>query len=195
MPCAGPTHTLVPSRVGSSSAPVAVGAGRQRGDGLGGDRLRYGNGLGRECAPEPGRRGRRPVRWLQWRSPVAVVVAGAAGAVPEAIVVAVTSSGVSGGGALRRLDDRTELDDAGHVDGVERLLLVLHAGQVDDDRLALDTDVGLGDPLVLELAADQVADDDQVVTRRGLDGRQDDRHAALEVEAEDRGGAGGDRCR
>ena len=85
-----------------------------------------------------------------------------------------------------RFDDGSEFDHAGHVDRVERLLLILHAGQVDDDRLALDTDIGLGDPLVLELAADQVADDDQIVTGRRLDGRQDDRHAALEVETEDR---------
>ena len=105
---------------------------------------------------------------------VAAVVAGAvvagvlaAGTVPEAIVVAVTSPGVTAAAAHSRgLDDGPEFDDAGHVDRVERLLLILHAGQVDDDRLALDTDIGLGDPLVLELAADQVADDDQIVTGR-----------------------------
>ena len=62
-----------------SSAPVAVGAGRQGGDGLGGDGLRCGNGLGRERAPESGRGG-------GGRCALAgAVVAGvlAAGAVPD----------------------------------------------------------------------------------------------------------------
>ena len=85
------------------------------------------------------------------------------------------------------LDDRAQRDDAGDVDGVEGLALVLHAGQVDDDVRALDADVGLGDAAVLELVADQVADDEQVVAAGPGLGGQDDRDAALQVEAEGRG--------
>ena len=42
-------------------------------------------------------------------------------------------------------EHRAQRDDAGDVDGVERVALVLDAGQVDDDVRALDADVGLGD--------------------------------------------------
>ena len=65
-------------------------------------------------------------------------------------------------------EDRAQRDDAGDVDGVERVALVLHAGQVDDDVRALDADVGLGDAAVLQLVADQVADDEQVVAAGAL---------------------------
>ena len=65
-------------------------------------------------------------------------------------------------------EDRAQRDDAGDVDGVERVALVLHAGQVDDDVVALDADVGLGDAAVLQLVADQVADDDEVVAAGAL---------------------------
>ena len=56
---------------------------------------------------------------------------------------------------------------------------------------ALDPDVGLGDAAVLELVADQVADDEQVVAAGALGRREDDGHAALQVEPEDRGVAEG----
>ncbi len=75
---------------------------------------------------------------------------------------------------------------------LERLLLVTNAGQVDDDRLALHPDVGLGDALSLEFGADQITDDREFLRRRRLGRREDDRHAALEVEPEDRGVVGGD---
>ena len=63
---------------------------------------------------------------------------------------------------------RSERDDAGHVDGVERLTLVLDAGQVDDDVRPLDAHVRLGDAAVLQLVADQVTDDELIVTRRSF---------------------------
>ena len=76
--------------------------------------------------------------------------------------------------------------DAGDVDGVERVALILDAGQVDDDVRALDADVRLGDATVLQLVADEVTDDDQVVAGRSLLRREDHRHAALQVEPEHR---------
>ena len=70
---------------------------------------------------------------------------------------------------------------------VERRRLVAHAGEVDDDVVALDPDVGFGDAEALELAADQVADESRArSTSARLGGGVDDRHAALEVEPEDR---------
>ncbi len=59
-------------------------------------------------------------------------------------------------------------------------------GQVHDDVGALDAHIGLGDPAVLELGAHEVTDDDEVVLRRALGRREDDGHAALQVESEDR---------
>ena len=61
------------------------------------------------------------------------------------------------------LDHRPQRDDAGDVGGVERLALVAHAREVDDDVLAFDAHVGLGDAAVLQLGPDEVTDDDQVV--------------------------------
>ena len=81
---------------------------------------------------------------------------------------------------------RPKLDDAGNVDSVERLALVAHAGQVDDDVLALDANVGFGDAATLELVADQVTDTVEVLRGRALLRRQHDRDAALQVETEDR---------
>ena len=50
------------------------------------------------------------------------------------------------------------------VDGVEGIALVAHPGQVDDDVRTLHPHVGLGDASPFELVADQVADDEEVVT-------------------------------
>ena len=82
--------------------------------------------------------------------------------------------------------ERPQLHDAGHVDGLQRLALVAHAGQVDDDVLAFDTHVRLGDAASFELVADQVADTVEVLGGGALLGRQHDRDAALQVEAEHR---------
>ena len=62
----------------------------------------------------------------------------------------------------------------------------LTPGQVDDHVRALDAHVGLGDAALLELVADQVADDDQVVVAGALGRGEDHRHAAAQVEAEHR---------
>ena len=55
-----------------------------------------------------------------------------------------------------RRDQRAQLDDAGDIDGIEGVSLVAHAGQVDDDVLTLDPNVGFGDAALFELVADQV---------------------------------------
>ena len=85
------------------------------------------------------------------------------------------------------LQHRSQFDDAGNLERVERLRLIGHARQVDDDVLALDAHVGLGDAEALELVAHQVAHDDELVLVGRLGGGVDDRQAALEVEAQDRG--------
>ena len=84
------------------------------------------------------------------------------------------------------LEHRAQFDDAGHLERVERLRLVGDARQVDDDVLALDADVGLGDAEALELVAHQVADDDQFVLVGRLGSGVDDREATFEVETENR---------
>ena len=91
------------------------------------------------------------------------------------------------------LDHRAQLDDAGHLERFERLRLIGHAGQVDDDVLALDADVGLGDAEALELVAHQVADDDQLVLAGRLVGGVDHRQPALEVEPQHRRAFGDER--
>ena len=84
------------------------------------------------------------------------------------------------------LDHWAQRDDAGDVGGVQRLALVAHAREVDDDVLALDAHVGLGDAAVLQLGPDQVTDDDEVVVGGPLGRRQDDGQTALQVEAQRR---------
>jgi hypothetical protein len=84
------------------------------------------------------------------------------------------------------LVDRTQRHDAGDVDRVEGRLLVAHTRKVDDDVRPLDPDVGFGDAAALELVADQVADDEQVVAGGAAGRSEDDREATLEVEAEGR---------
>ena len=85
-----------------------------------------------------------------------------------------------------RRHQRAQLHDAGDVDGVERVALVAHAGQVDDDVLTLDANVGFGDAASFELVADQVTNAVEIVRRGALLRRQHDRDAALQVEAEHR---------
>ncbi len=89
-------------------------------------------------------------------------------------------------GRRARRHQRPQLDDAGDIDGIQRVALVAYAGQVDDDVLALDAHVGFGDAAFFELVADQVTDRLEVLLRCALLRRQHDGDAALQVEAEHR---------
>ena len=64
------------------------------------------------------------------------------------------------------LQHGAQRDDAGDVDRVERVLLVLDTREVDDRVRALDADLRLGDAEAVELVTDQVADDDRGLRRR-----------------------------
>ena len=100
-----------------------------------------------------------------------------------------------GGGRGRALGDRRELGQhrpeaqlGGLADDRLALARSFDAGQVDDDVVALAGDLGLGDPEAVDALRMMSTRDVEGVGVELPDRRQDDRDAALEVEAEDRRG-------
>jgi hypothetical protein len=81
---------------------------------------------------------------------------------------------------------RTQGHDPGDVDGIEGVSLIANSRKVDDDVGTFDSHVGFGDAAPFELVADQVADDEEIVTGRVSGRGEDDREPTLEVEAEGR---------
>ena len=123
-------------------------------------------------------------------SPVTVVVAASTGTVvvepsPGAVVVDGAGRAVLGVEVRLGGEHRPEPELGGAADDLEGPLAVLDAGQVDDDRVALADDLGLGDAEGVDPGADDL---DGLVERArrapSSVGLVDDRGAALEVEAE-----------
>ena len=77
-------------------------------------------------------------------------------------------SGIDGSVVIAHWSTGRSVDDAGDVDGVERVLLILDTWEIDDHVRALDANIGFGDAALLELVANQVADDDQIVVAGAL---------------------------
>src|SRR5207249_2568544 len=85
-----------------------------------------------------------------------------------------------------RLKHRPEVELGGGADEADDAALVLHARQLDDDRVALAADVGLGHAEGVDPGPD---DRDRLVQHAALDlalGLEHDGPAALEVDAEQR---------
>ena len=100
--------------------------------------------------------GRRGGRWRVVVDPPAVVVAPFAVVVVapgSAVVVVVPGDRACTGTKLR---DRAEPELGGLADERQRLRAVLHAGEVDDDRVALAVDLGLGDAEGVDAVADDL---------------------------------------
>ena len=143
------------------------------------------------------RPGPPPAPWSSSSAAVVVVVSPAAVVVvdPSASVVVVASR-TSGGIVLEQ--HRTEPELGGGADQVEGALLLVDAGELHDDRVALPGDLRLGDAEGVDAVADDLDRLVEGVVGGGLGGLEHHRHAALEVEAElgrgvrDEAGAEGD---
>ena len=79
---------------------------------------------------------------------------------------------------------RAEHDLAGDADQLDGAVLVLHAGQVDHDRVALAEDLRLGHAERVDAGAVDVGHDIEGVGVEAPHRLQRDRRAALEVESE-----------
>ena len=137
-----------------------------------------------------GRRGGRPPAVVVVVSPAAVVVVD-----PSASVVVVASR-TSGASARQQHGPEPEL--GGGADQVEGSLLLVDAGELHDDRVALPGDLRLGHAEGVDAVADDLDRLVEGLVAGRLGGLEHHRHAALEVEAQlrrgvrDEAGAEGD---
>ena len=159
-------------------------------------------GGGRTVRGRRGRSSRRPPWWCvvvgRWWSssrPCVVVVDPSAAVVvdPSAAVVVVvveSSAAIEGVVVAEVLEHGPEAQLGGGADEVERPLLVVHAGQLHDDGVALAGDLRFGDAQGVDAAADDLDRLREGLVARLLGGLEHHGHPALEVEAQLRGGVG-----